>query len=300
MPIRPSPAVLRACDLLEALAREPGRHFSVSELARAVEVPRATCDAVLLALAEAGMVARDDDRRYALGPRCVALADAARASNTALRAAAIRAQALARAESAVVAVTMREGDQTWVADLYDFGPRFGIRTRAGDALELVPPFGAAFVAWDDDAHVEAWLDRAEPPLTGAERERYRTTLARVRERGYSVSIGSDRAGDLARALDRLARDNDVDEALAVRDRAMRDIAHGEYLAGEIEPGSTIRLTQISAPVIEPSGRVTTALMLLGPSHEVPAAEVERLGALLRAAGERASTELGGAPRLNRS
>ena len=299
MPIRPSPAVVRACDLLDALAVEPERRYSVSDLARTVGVPRATCDAVLLALADGGLVARDEQRRYSLGPRCIALADAARASNTALRAAAIRAQALARAESAVVAVSTRDGDQTWVADVYDFGPAFGLRTRAGDAIELVPPFGAAFVAWDDDRGVQRWLDRAEPPLSPAEQGRYRAALEAVRRRGYSVSIASDRAVDLAQALDRLARHPHGDDAIAIRDRAIRDIAHGEYLAAEIDPESTTRLTQISAPIIEPGGRVSTAIMLLGPSHEVTAAETARLGELVRGAAARASTDIGGTARGGR-
>ncbi|MBM3661218.1 MAG: helix-turn-helix domain-containing protein, partial [Actinobacteria bacterium] len=65
MPINPSPAVLRAADVLEHLAARPDEAFSVSELAREVGMPRATCDAVLLALAERALVdRRDPDLRY--------------------------------------------------------------------------------------------------------------------------------------------------------------------------------------------------------------------------------------------
>ena len=50
MPLEPSPAVLRAADVLEQLAGQPGRSFSVAELAREIDIPRATCHTVLLAL----------------------------------------------------------------------------------------------------------------------------------------------------------------------------------------------------------------------------------------------------------
>src|SRR5947209_480577 len=140
MPLTPSPAVVRASDLLLELAAAPTRPCSVSELARAVGIPRATCDALLLGLAAQGLVRRDAELRYQLGTTCIALGEAARAANPALRAAGIQAESLARSRSAVVAVTLRDGQQTTVAGVYDFGPPFGIRPRAGDAIALVPPF----------------------------------------------------------------------------------------------------------------------------------------------------------------
>ena len=60
------------------MALHPTESFSVSALARELEVPRATCDTVLMGLAEGGLVVRrDDDLRYELGPSCIALGDAA-------------------------------------------------------------------------------------------------------------------------------------------------------------------------------------------------------------------------------
>src|SRR4029450_2174190 len=77
MPITPSPAVLRACNLLAHLIHHPTESFTVSELARAIEVPRATCDAILQALDAHRFVTRRSDRRYELGPRRIARGGAA-------------------------------------------------------------------------------------------------------------------------------------------------------------------------------------------------------------------------------
>ncbi len=219
MPIRPSPAVRRACDILTVLSSTPNQALSVSELARRADVSRATADAVLLALGDGGLVVRDDQRRYLLGAGCIALGDAARTANTALRAAAVHAEALARAEGAVVAVSMRENDETRVASVFDFGPPLGVRPRAGDAIDLVPPFGASFVAWDDESGIQTWLDRTDPPLTATEQAHYHSALAAVRRQGYSVTVISDQQTLLAAAIERYARDPDDGESLEARDRA---------------------------------------------------------------------------------
>lgn len=284
---------MRASDVLVQLAADPTRPFTVTELARQIGIPRATCNSLLLGLAERGFVRRDAQLRYELGPALIVLGDAARTANPALRAAGIHAEALARAESCVVAVTIRDGKQTRVTSVFDFGPLFGIRPRAGDAISLVPPFGASFVAWDDAAQVQAWLDRAEPPLTAAESQRYREALGAVRHRGFSISVTGRRQPELAEALEHILGDLDADNARRMRDDAIRTITHSEYLAAEVDPQDATRLTQISAPVFDPGGEVAASIMLLGPSHDVTAADISAMGQLVLAAAGRATHDTGG-------
>ncbi|MFD0853583.1 MarR family transcriptional regulator, partial [Actinomadura adrarensis] len=103
MPINPSPAVLRANRLLWHLARRPAESYSISELARMTGIPRASCDSVLQALADCGLVVRrEPELRYALGDFCIALGDAAREANPVLHAAGREAEELARRLSACV------------------------------------------------------------------------------------------------------------------------------------------------------------------------------------------------------
>ena len=294
MALVPSPAVVRAGDLLAHLAAHPTRALTVTELARSAGIPRATCDSLLLGLAARGFVQRDAQLRYRLGAACIMLGDAARAGHPALRAAAAQAETLARTRSAVVAVTVRDGDETRVASVFDFGPAFGIRPRAGDAIALVPPFGATFIAWDGPQDVDAWLLRAQPPLTTAEVKRYHAALDAVRRRGYSVTVDTGRQPDLITALERLGGDPDADEARRLRDEAIREMTHSEYLAAEVDPRDSIRLTQVSAPVFQAGGSVAASIMLLGPGREVTAAEIATLGDLVLASATRASAEIGGA------
>ena len=292
MPIPPSPSVLRACDVLDHLATNPEGAFSVTELARSVGAPRASCDSVLLALAERGLVQRDPGRRYSLGPACRTLGEAARVAGASLTALEPVADELARATATCTAISSLVGGQCRVERTFDHGPAFGLRARVGESVPLVPPFGAVFVAWDGDAAIDAWLDRAGDTLRPAERAHTHAALAAVRERGYSISVAGVHP-ELRRMLEDLA-DHAPDAAtLDARDALIRAVSPREYLPVTVATDVPQRVNQMSAPVFDARGRVPYAFMVLGPSYEMAADEIAALGdALLGAAGT-ATARLGG-------
>ena len=286
MPLLPSPAVLRACDVLDHLARHRDESFSVSELARRVAMPRATCHSVLLALAERGwVVRRDADLRYSIGPGCIAIGDAARAARSVVADIAPIAERFARTTHSCVAVLMRSRDELSVAEVFDHGPAFGMRTRAGETVPLVPPFGAVFVAWEDGSGIERWLQRAAVEFSEREIRRYRTALAGLRRRGYSVTVATPVSPALSDLLEGLVTAPGAPQRLRQRDQLIRELVRTEYLPSDVDARKPVRMSQMSAPVFDRDGRVAAALMLLGPDHAISAADIGSLGArLLRAAG----------------
>jgi DNA-binding IclR family transcriptional regulator len=297
MPINPSPAVLRACDVLVEMARDPDQAFNTTELARRVGIARATCDAILLALAERGFVIRrEEDLAYELGQACVALGDAARSANAILNAASAEAEQLARDTASCVAIATRDTNNTRVVEVFDFGPPFGVRTTAGQSIALVPPFGAVFVAWDDDASVDHWLASPNEQLSEAELTRYRDALAAVRRRGFSVSIPTVLQPDLVNALASLVNAPGQRGARSRRDELMREMVHTEYLPTDIDARSTHRVSQMSAPVFDQAGAVVMAIMLLGPNYEVTGADIATIGGQLVSAATRATQAAGGRAR----
>jgi DNA-binding IclR family transcriptional regulator len=295
MPIPPSPAVLRACDVLDHLATQPEGAFSVSEVARSVGVPRASCDSVLLALAQRGLVQRDVDRRYSLGPACRALGEAAQLAGAPLTALEPVAEDLARATASCAAISSCVRGQSRVERVYDHGPAFGLRARVGESVPLVPPFGAVFVAWDGDAAIDAWLDRAGAALGPAERAHTVAALAAVRERGYTITVSGVHP-DLVRMLEELA-DHAPDSAnLDARDALIREVSPREYLPVAIANDGAQRVNQMSAPVFDAAGTVPYALMVLGPSYELSGDEIAALGHRLLVAARTATERLGGRQR----
>lgn len=292
MPINPSPAVLRAADVLEHLAARPGEAFSVSELAREVGMPRATCDAVLLALAERALVdRREPDLRYVLGPACIGLGDAARAGGSLLARVAPIAEVLARETGTCVALSSVDSAEQRVEQVFDHGPAFGLRARPGEAVPFAAPFAAVFVAWAARTEIDAWLDRAGD-LTAEERERYLAALAAVRERGYAVAVANVRP-DLQVILERLVDRPDAEQDLRERDAVIREITHSEYLPLEIASDAPLRVNQMSAAVFDATGRAVVQVMVLGPTYDLTRAEVDALGERLVAATTSATERIGG-------
>ena len=143
---------------------------------------------------------RRSDRRYELGPSCIALGDAARVANPVLQAASIEADALARSNGSCTAVCVRDADEARVAEVFDFGPPFGAKARVGQSIPLVPPFGAVFVAWDP-TDTEQWLARAESTLPELQLERCRRAARRRPPPGLQHH-GRDAAKPRARPRDR--------------------------------------------------------------------------------------------------
>jgi DNA-binding IclR family transcriptional regulator len=293
MPLIPSPAVLRACDVLDHLARHAGESFSVSELARLVSMPRATCDSVLLALAERGLVVRrEPDLRYAIGPACIAIGDAARAALSVLGEAAPIAEELARSTHLCVALATRSGGDVRVAEVFDHGPAFATRTRIGESIPLAAPFGAVFVAWDGEEAAERWLDRAHERLSERERQRYAAALRAIRARGYSITTAIRPTRGLAKLLDELVDHPGGEVRPQRRERLIRMMIHTEYLPVEIGPES-LQVSQMSAPIFDPLGTVNAAIMALGPSYEMNPEDVGTLGERLLAAARSATARVGG-------
>jgi flavin reductase (DIM6/NTAB) family NADH-FMN oxidoreductase RutF len=54
----------------------------------------------------------------------------------------------------------------------------------GRRIPMLPPLGTQFMAWEDDAAIEAWLARSPVPVDDARRAGYQDSLTKVRDRGW--------------------------------------------------------------------------------------------------------------------
>jgi DNA-binding IclR family transcriptional regulator len=275
MPLTPSPAVLRACDALDALAKHPSERLSVSELSRAIGAPRATCDSILLALAERGMVHRSDDLRYSLGEACRTLGRAALTADAGLLMLEGVAEELASATASCVVISSCDGTTTRVERMIDHAPGFAMRARVGESVPLAPPFGAVFVAWNDEM-TEEWLNRAGGVLPDDERMHARAALDGIRRRGYAISTDIVRP-ELVSLLVEVADESPDPSKLETRDALIRSLAPSRYLPVEVPADEPQRVAQITAPVFDATGIVIYSLMILGPTYELQPEEIGALG-----------------------
>ena len=267
---RPAPGADRSVAVLELLADHPDERFTLSEVARRCGLNKATAHALLSALTSHGILLRHpEEKRYSLGPRLVAIGDAASngytavdfapsvlgrlAADTGLRASAVRL------DDDVISVIARAGAG---ADTDAPLPR----------LPHIPPLGVLFMAWADEPSKEAWLARAPASeVVGQLLE----ALPNIRHHGFAVTTASDEWRRLTAGGDERLSHDQLRQLLAEVGRK------GTFLA-ELEPRQRYRVADVAAPVFRADGRVELAVAASAPPSrpdgiEMSGAEAMELG-----------------------
>ena len=261
---RRSPAVDRTVAVLNHLAASPRQRFTLSELARDLELNKATAHALLATLVDVGYLVRhEDDKSYALGPALIALGNAALESYPAATLAQEPMDRLSNEfDLSCVASTAIAGEIVILASAGTSRP-LGINVQPGLRLPLVPPLGTVFVAWSGSREIDRWLNRLGPTASDEDLERYRRALDVVRRRGFSVGLGGDEQQRMVESMQASGRRRDP-------------VTPGEeYALVELADDSPYTLNHIGAPVFGPDGRVALALFLIGFRGQIAADEVPR-------------------------
>lgn len=279
---RPAPAIDRCIAVLNHLAAHPDDQFTLSELARALDLNKATAHGMLTTLADAGYLTRDpSSKTYGLGPALIAVGNAALASTPAARLSAPHMTALSEEFDLESIASAAIGDEIVILARSGVARPLGINVRPGQRLPLSPPLGTVFVAWSGTEAIDRWLSRVGPGRSRADLDRYRNALASVRERGYSVALGGEGQQRLI-------------EALREAGHEPPDARGGEEYALVELPGSTrYRINHIGAPVFGPNGDVVLGMFLIGFRGQIAAEEVPRYAARLLEAAEAVTLSLGG-------
>jgi len=262
---RRSPAVDRTVAVLNHLAASPMQRFSLSELARDLDLNKATAHALLATLVDVGYLVRhEDDKTYALGPALIALGNAALDAYPAATLAQGPMDRLsAEFDLECVASTAIAGEIVILASSGVPRP-LGINVQPGLRLPLVPPLGTVFVAWSGSRDIDAWLNRLGPDASDGDLDRYRQALEVVRQRGFSVGLGGDEQQRLVESLS------------SPSGRERPPTAPGEeYALVELGDSAPHTINHIGAPVFGPDGKVALALFLIGFRGQIRADEVPR-------------------------
>lgn len=292
--IRASPSARRATQLLNFLADNRDGSFSVSELARSLEMNRATCQSVLMGLEEGGFVRRDPrSKAYSLGPALIPLGEAALASLRVVDEARPEIERLASDTGVECVGAVAAGAEMIVVARAGPAIGFGALTRVGQTVPICPPFGIAFVAWSDPASIDAWLARAGK-LPDPERKRYLSSTEVVRQRGYSVTLEIRSRERLAEVLAQLRSQRQRGGQVFAEHQQINQLLHEEYLLPEGEEPGSHRLAQLSVPVFGPDRAVALVIGLSGFPHDLTSEEIEGYVAPLLAAAQRVTQRLHGA------
>jgi len=253
---RPAPGADRSVAVLDLLASHPDERFTLSEVARRCDLNKATAHALLSALADHGVLLRHPtEKRYSLGPRLVAIGDAARRGYTALDFLPPLLDRLAAGTGYAARAWQRQDDQVAVV-----GQAPVRRVEGGVRLPLTPPVGALFMAWSDAPSVEAWLARA--PAAEAVRPAVEA-LPTVRRLGFSVTLASPEW----RALTEPRPPGSDSEAPDEVRHLLAAVARQRVLASDVDPQATYLPAEVAAPVFSSTGLAELALAVTVPAGD---------------------------------
>jgi DNA-binding IclR family transcriptional regulator len=257
---RSSPAASRVVAVLNFLA-ERGGPCSLSEIARSLDLNKATLHGAVGELVAAGFVHRQGEHKtLSLGPAVVAFGQAAVADDQKLVLLATEpmnelsrttgmpcfATRPERDQFIVVSVAGPASDETW--------PQVGGRSR------IAPPHGLVFRAWAPERQIGRWLESLPSgmPSISAIEEMLRV----VRENGASVTLAEPDGAASVQELFRITENNIDDAVQETLRRFSRELDVDE--AELIKPGLTTTaymVRSISAPVFDARDRVRLGLSL---------------------------------------
>lgn len=279
---RQSPAVGRAIALLNLLAEAPDRPFKLTEIARALDMNKATAHTLLATLATAQWVERDAKMGYVLGSALVALGQSALGRDRLLHAAQSALREFADRLGYPLVISIPVGDETMVVGLSDDNLARGTM-RVGARTPISPPWGTIFAAWWPTSEVDTWLDRVEPPLSPDQRQQYRGVLDAIRSHGYVIAL-EDSEARLQAFLEAVPADVTVGQLRSSMSHLIDLMAHGQANTLEFGQDSEYRVSAITVPVLGSNGRVAITMTAL-LKDRIEGREITRLAEQMRELAE---------------
>jgi DNA-binding IclR family transcriptional regulator len=290
---RRSPPTERVIRLLDLLANQRSEGLSLSELARRLDISKATGLGITSALTRAGYLVRADDKTYTLGPALLGLGRAASEAVTSL--------AIARPE--IRRLSQEVGLATSVATLVD--DRIMLLERTGPHGELdrmlqpgqrypyTPPSGLVLAAWLSDAGIEQWLaDYPEVPME-ASLQHLRALVDSARELGYIVERMSDVSVGALTVLAGLDGHDIPAPAVNAIANMVSSLADRHYVVRDLRPDRRYDVTFVSSPSFDGEGLPDLLFGLLIFRSNIPYDELMGFGEAIRAAAARVTAQVGG-------
>ena len=186
-------AIKKAVLLLSELTRKSGPS-GVTELARALDMPKATVHRILGILCEDNVVVKTADGRYKVGPTVLLWSGGYRYSTAVIELAAPWLRRLRDATNETVHLCVYNNGAAQYADRLDSTQNVTLRwSRLGSELPLYcTSAGRAILSQLPQEELDAYLDSAElSPRTArtvTSKEELKKMLARFRVQGYAEEI----------------------------------------------------------------------------------------------------------------
>lgn len=273
-----SPPTTRVLDVIELVAARGDRSLRAADVARELDLSKATTHAIFQVLTERGWLVKSPvDRHIGLGPGLAPIVSAFSEQRAVTRLALRAAAGLVTATGWTASVVELIDDVMYVSTIEPDN----VAVIQGQRVAYAAPFGTMFAAWATPEDRLAWLRRGR--INEAAIASYGAHLDQARADGVLIERMSP-VVDHVTSLIQAADEGDFPEAV-------RELA-GELLdevvrtgMGSREPAATEHpVTSIAAPVPDLDGAVATALVL-HPLRELSNRAARRAASMVRQAAQ---------------
>ncbi len=269
---RPALSASRAIQIINRLAANPRRSFTMSEIMRDTDINVGSCHALLTVLTESGFLHRSNEKKtYTLGPVLAAVGQSAFESQSLISHARVEALALMARIGRPVLLTAAVGEEIVVIFSLDDASG-GDRLRVGHRVPFAPPLGAPFVAWSTDETIDEWFSRTGH-VDDEVLSDWRHALRIVKQRGYQVTLRppdpelSMLMGDIAQGRAPLTIQQEWLRYFETGDRRLLQ-------PDTIEPDGSYPVVLIAAPVFDDTSGDIYCLGITGFAGNVSGADIE--------------------------
>jgi DNA-binding IclR family transcriptional regulator len=291
---RPSPPTERVIRLLDLLARQPHEGLSLSELARRLDISKATGLGIAGALTRAGYLVRaEDTKKYTLGPALLGLGRAASEAFTSLAFARAELRRLNQDVGLAASVSTLVEDKIVLLDRTGPHGELDRMLQPGQRYPYTPPSGLVLAAWLTDEGIEQWLSDYPEVSMDTSLEHLRALVDTARERRYIVERMSDvsvGALTLLAGLDGHDLPAPAEDAIA---NMVSNLADRHYVSRHFRHDTHYAVTFVTSPSFDHDGRPDLLLGLLVFRSHVTADALARYGAAVRDAAARVTKQAGG-------
>lgn len=272
---RPSPGTQRVLAILNLLANNPAKAFSLTELINGLKMNRATCHSLVSELVSAGYLYRTRDKLYVLGPAAAELGHAAQLHATPLQIALPEMTALANRHDLVCTAIFHEGADAVVRQWTVAYSHLDWAVNRVERQPLRPPFGGVFLVSSTEKQIESWFDSLDPPVSPVQKEETRASIDFVRRHGFQFVIRNRSESEEINSLDWIFLQDPAERPLQV--------------ARHIEESALYGITSMSSPVFDRQDRVAFVLNLRGFSGSFAGSDILAIGNELRAACQKVTS-----------
>jgi DNA-binding IclR family transcriptional regulator len=291
---RRSPPTERVIRLLDLLARQPSEGLSLSELARRLDISKATGLGIAAALTRAGYLVRSEDTKaYSLGPALLGLGRAASEAFSSLSFARPELRRLNQELGVATSVSTLAGDKIVLLDRTGPHGELDRMLQPGQRYPYTPPSGCILAAWLSDSEIVQWLADYPEVSMDESLEHLRALVDTVRECGYIVERMSDVSVGALTVLAGLDGHDIPAPAAAAIANMVSNLADRHYVARHLRPGRRYAVTFVASPSFDADGRPDLLLGLLVFRDDVTHDELVGYGDAVRNAAARVTAQAGG-------